>query len=240
MYGTVNIERNNRDYEAREGMRLNNLDTVRTEVASSVVLKLDEYKTAHLSELTVLNIDGQSDGYVLTLIAGEITTQVDKMLEDDENFAVRTGNIALGIRGTIFTVKLDEEIATISVESGLVAVMNTITNEEIEVLSEGKTKQYNIETAEPVIDEPVGISGRYVSSHFIYTDGSVFDHKGFYILFREDGTQDSDGTEGIYTLDGNTVTLTVPNFPSVTGEFIEDELHIVTPPDGTIIIYIKD
>jgi len=234
MSGTVNIERNDRDHEAREGMRLNNLDTVRTEIASKANLKLDDYKTAHLGEFTILHIDGQSAGYVLTLIAGEITTQVNKTLEDDENFAVRAGNIALGIRGTVFTVKLYEDIATISVESGLIAVMNTITNEEIEVLGEGETKQYNIETAKPV----GGIQGSFTSSHFIYTDGSMFDHKGFNILFREDGTQNSDGTEGTYTLDGNTVTLTVPNFPSATGEFIENELHFFTP-DGSVIIYIK-
>jgi len=151
--GTVNIERNERDIKAQEGMRLNNLDTVRTEAASTAWLKLDEDKAAQLGALTAVHVERKSDGFVLTLTAGEITARIDKLLEKGENFAIRAGNIMLGVRGTVFTVELDKDIATVSVDSGSVTVINTITNQEIGVLSEGETKQYNTDTAEPVMNE---------------------------------------------------------------------------------------
>jgi ferric-dicitrate binding protein FerR (iron transport regulator) len=132
-------------------MRLRNLDTMQTAAASSSWLTLDENKAVQLGEQTGLRVDRQALGFALTLLKGEITAQIEKPLDSDESFTVHAGNITLGVRGTVFTVRFGADmVVTVSVEKGVVAVMDASGN-EIDELREGDTRSYNAETTEPVM-----------------------------------------------------------------------------------------
>jgi hypothetical protein len=141
--GTVEIERLPDILTARAGMRLQNLDTIRTDSGSSSWLSLDDVKAVELAELTALHIDKQAQGFVLTLDYGEIKTQIDKPLAADEEFVVVAGELVLAVRGTIFTVALGNwgTAATVSVERGEVAVLNA-DGEEIATVKAGESRSF--------------------------------------------------------------------------------------------------
>ncbi|MDR0220653.1 MAG: FecR family protein [Lachnospiraceae bacterium] len=138
---SVNVDRGEEEIAARKGMRLQNLDTVRTDSASSAWLSLDDTKAVELSELTALQIDQQARGFVLTLASGEIKSQIDQPLATDEDFAVQAGNLVLAVRGTVFTVSYAENLVNVGVESGTVAVLD-IQGNELAVLGAGESGEY--------------------------------------------------------------------------------------------------
>jgi hypothetical protein len=142
---SVNVDRGEEEIAARKGMRLQHLDTVRTDSASSAWLSLGDAKAVELSELTALQVDQQARGFVLTLAYGEIKNQIDQPLADDEDFTVHTGSLVLAVRGTVFTVNYTENIVNVGVESGTVAVLDTQGN-EIEVLGAGESSEYDATT----------------------------------------------------------------------------------------------
>jgi hypothetical protein len=71
-------------------------------------------------------VTGRGQGFILTLTEGKVTARIDKPLYDDEEFTIKAGGLALSVRGTIFTVALENLgiIATVSVERGEVAVID--------------------------------------------------------------------------------------------------------------------
>jgi hypothetical protein len=148
--GTVDIERSSDTLAARVGMRLMNLDTVRTGGASSAWLSLDSDKAIGLAELTALRVDQSARGFELTLVAGEIRAQIDKPLTDGEDFTVQAGNLALAVRGTVFTANYARGIVSVMVESGTVAVLDA-QGREMAVLNAGESGAY--ETGETVEEE---------------------------------------------------------------------------------------
>jgi hypothetical protein len=106
-----------------------------------------------MGELTGMRVDVQGRKLALTLTGGEITARIDKPLEADEAFTVHVGTMVMGVRGTEFTVRLDaDNIVTVSVEHGIVAVMDLRGN-DIAVLTEGMTEQFDAGTAAPVTGE---------------------------------------------------------------------------------------
>jgi hypothetical protein len=139
--GTVKVERSSDNLAARAGMRLQERDTVRTASASTVWLSLDAAKAVQLSELTALRIDQGRRGFALTLVEGEIRAEIDKPLADNEDFTVQAGDLALAVRGTIFTVQYNSDIIWVSVERGLVAVLDKDGN-ELAVLGAGEGRVY--------------------------------------------------------------------------------------------------
>ncbi|MDR0220652.1 MAG: DUF5050 domain-containing protein [Lachnospiraceae bacterium] len=138
---SVNVDRGEEEIAARKGMRLQNLDTVRTGSASSAWLSLGEAKAVELSELTALRVDRQERGFVLTLAYGEIKNQIDQPLATDEDFAVQAGNHVLAVRGTVFTVNYTDSLVNVGVESGTVAVLD-IQGNELAVLEAGESGEY--------------------------------------------------------------------------------------------------
>lgn len=156
--GTVTVERESNTLDARAGMRLFNLDTVKTAAASSAWLTLDEHKAAQLGEQTVLRVDRRSSGFALTLTAGEITARIDRPLDDGESFNVYAGNLTMGVRGTVFTVRLEDDIVTVEVERGVVAVLDAA-GEEVAVLTGGESEQFNAVTAALSGTEVTGTPG---------------------------------------------------------------------------------
>lgn len=187
--GTVDIERSGSTLEARAGMRLVNQDIMQTAAASSSWLTLDEYKAVQLGEKTNLQVDKQASKLALTLTKGEITARIDKPLDADESFSVYVGNITLGVRGTVFTVRFDGvSTVTVSVESGVVAVMDS-SGKDIDELHENESRTYNTETAAPIptdngqgpgsgngIDTPPTIGNESPTSNidYAYTDLDAF------------------------------------------------------------------
>ena len=147
--GTVTVDRSGNTITARDGMRLVNLDALLTAAVSSSWLTLDEFKAVELGELTGLQVDKQGNGFVLTLTKGEITAQIDKPLNDSESFTVHAGNLTLGVRGTVFTVRLEDDIVTISVKSGIVFVTNAA-GDEIAELTIGEARSFYADSTEPV------------------------------------------------------------------------------------------
>jgi hypothetical protein len=146
--GTVDIERSSDTLAARVGMRLMNLDTVRTGGASSAWLSLDSDKAIGLAEQTSLRVDQSARGFELTLVAGEIRAQIDKPLADGEDFTVQAGNLALAVRGTVFTANYRDSLLKVQVESGSVAVLDA-QGRELAVLGAGESGAYEAgETAE--------------------------------------------------------------------------------------------
>jgi len=150
MHGTVTLERNDRDFDARGGMRLSNLDTVRTAAASEAELKLDNDKTAWLEEFTALRVDKQSSGFALTLLEGYLTIKIKEQLKTGEDFTVYAGNVALGVRGTVFMVDYNPVtgIVDVYVESGSVVVKNSKTDEVLATLSAGDSEKFDAGTVD--------------------------------------------------------------------------------------------
>ncbi|MDR0220222.1 MAG: TlpA family protein disulfide reductase [Lachnospiraceae bacterium] len=139
--GTVDIERASDTLTAREGMRLQDRDVVQTERGSSSWLSLDRDKALGLSELTALRIGQQEQGFTLTLIAGEILAQIDQPLADGESFTVQAGDLALAVRGTVFTANSDGRFLRVYDESGVVAVLDA-EGREIALLRVGENGVY--------------------------------------------------------------------------------------------------
>jgi hypothetical protein len=76
-------------------------------------------------------VERKLKGFALTLLEGEVTAQIDRPLDEGEEFTVVAGNLALAVRGTVFTVRLDSasNVVTVSVERGEVAVLDAGGNE---------------------------------------------------------------------------------------------------------------
>ncbi|MDR0220913.1 MAG: extracellular solute-binding protein [Lachnospiraceae bacterium] len=146
--GTVEVERPPETLAARKGMRLQNRDTVRTGSESSSWLALDKVKAVELAELTALRIEQGARGFALTLAAGEIKTEINKPLAEGEDFAIHTGNLVLAVRGTEFTVNYGDGLVAVTVESGLVAVLDA-QGGEIAVLGAGESGVYDAAPPEP-------------------------------------------------------------------------------------------
>jgi hypothetical protein len=148
--GEANIEREEETLGARAGMRLFNLDTLRTLGESSAWLGLDEDRAARLGEMSVLLVERKLKGFALTLLEGEVTAQIDRPLDEGEEFTVVAGNLALAVRGTVFTVRLDRasNVVTVSVERGEVAVIDPDGN-ELATITESENMSFDAETGIP-------------------------------------------------------------------------------------------
>jgi hypothetical protein len=152
--GTANIERGAEELGARAGMRLQNLDTMRTMAESAAWLLLEEDRVVELGENSALHIDRQSKGFVLTLMAGEVTARIDRPLYDGEEFTVKAGNLALAVRGTIFTVRINGAIVTVSVERGEVAVIDS-DGIEIATVKAGESQSFDTSAGNAVVAAPI-------------------------------------------------------------------------------------
>jgi hypothetical protein len=175
--GTANVERSGDVLAAREGMRLQSLDLLRTEKNSSSWLTLDDYKAVEISELTALRLGREARGFVLTLVYGEIKTRIDQPLYADEDFSIKAGGLALSVRGTVFTANYTDKILKVYVESGVVAVLDKYGN-EIAVLRAGESGEY--ETGEDE-DELEALPGAEATAPptVNYEEGNIVEFGGY-------------------------------------------------------------
>jgi len=244
--GTVDIERSSQTLTAREGMRLINQDVVLTAAASTAWLTLDEFKAAQLAELTRLRVDRQPAGFKLALLAGEITSQIDKPLDDDDSFTVTAANLVFGVRGTVFTVRNEGNVVTLSVETGVVEVTD-LSGNIVAVLSDGETAQFHAETGAlitggatgneqepplftwaPGTAEATDLPDGFNSYHY-KAEGSI--HEFFFEGYWTDGLPNGTGT---LTRTGSVTTPTSVYEGSFVDGFAHGEFTIThVSEDGT-------
>jgi hypothetical protein len=92
----------------------------------------------------------------LTLVKGEIRAEINKPLTDNEDFTVKAGNLALAVRGTVFTANYTNSRVKVHVESGVVAVLDAQGN-EIAELGAGESGEYEAGEAEtPTLEDGQG------------------------------------------------------------------------------------
>ncbi|MCM8773389.1 MAG: FecR domain-containing protein [Candidatus Omnitrophica bacterium] len=101
--------------EAKLGMVLREEDTIRTKGNSYALLSLRGEEEAIVeikenSELMLSELGIDEEGVTRTLLdlaIGEVLIKVDKLRERGSNFEVKTPTSIVGVRGTIFSVKVE-------------------------------------------------------------------------------------------------------------------------------------
>ena len=128
--GTVEVSRNSEVLEAYEQMMLKNNDEVSVGENESLILKLDSDKYICLDENTKIKLissEKDSSKTVIELKEGKIIGEVKEKLKDAETFEVETPNSVMAIRGTTFSVEVDEETeeyeVTYQVVDGVIEVL---------------------------------------------------------------------------------------------------------------------
>lgn len=109
--GKVTVKSNGQDVDAFQGMRLRQGDVITTDAGAAVHLDLDSDKLVTLDEsssisLDVLSGDAKNQTTTLTLLAGTACNSISK-LSGASSYDVKTANFTMGVRGTIFVVRLD-------------------------------------------------------------------------------------------------------------------------------------
>ena len=132
--GTVTLEEKGKPRTVREQMRLNSGNELATEEKSSVTIGLDDTKIVILEELSRASFSQKRRKLDLDLLKGQLRFSVDKPLEEDEDFNIRTSTMIVGIRGTQGRVFSDNGVNSLIVEQGKVHVIgiNPVTGEEKE------------------------------------------------------------------------------------------------------------
>jgi hypothetical protein len=115
---------------------------------------LEEDRAVELGENSALHIDRQSKGFVLTLTEGEVTARIARPLYDGEEFMVKAGGLALSVRGTIFTVRIDDAIVTVSVERSEVAVIDS-GGSELTTVGEDESVSFDTSDGNAVVAAPI-------------------------------------------------------------------------------------
>lgn len=180
--GQLSLERNGKDNEIFEGMKLKSKDTVTTGEDSMAVLLLDSDKHIGAKENTSFNIiakGNEDDGKVsIELVYGEALFTIDNKLPEDSTFEVNTPNASLSVRGTEFITKYDNENHETYVEviSGLV----WISNGEYEIILEAG--QYGLITDDNTKEFEYG----YVENNPIIAD----DENDLCVVNEEDSEEE--------------------------------------------------
>ncbi len=108
--GTVLVQdEKEKELELRENMGLYGGYGVDTRTESYGWITLDEDRLAKLDEESAVDIEQSGRELELVLREGSLFFQIDKPLEEDESFRIRTSNMTVGIRGTCGWASLGED-----------------------------------------------------------------------------------------------------------------------------------
>ena len=108
--GIVHVEdANGVEREITENMRFQSGQAISTAEASLASIGLDEHKIVTLQENSRAEFQKSGKNLELKLTDGGVFFEVNKPLEDDETFDIRTSTMIVGIRGTSGYVFVDEE-----------------------------------------------------------------------------------------------------------------------------------
>ena len=135
--GTVSVEDANGNERAiTENMRFQSGQAINTASASLAAIGLDDHKVVTLQENSRAEFRKAGKKLELMLTKGGVFFEVDKPLETDETFDIRTSTMIVGIRGTSGYVYVDEEgHECLMITDGHVHVrgINPVTGEEKEI-----------------------------------------------------------------------------------------------------------
>jgi hypothetical protein len=107
-------------------------DTLRTRSNSLMRIKFFDGKIIVMTEKTKLQVDKYSKNKEITTSRGGVRSIIDKALEKDETFKIKTTTAVAGVRGTDFVVLFLGDEMSIYVFSGLVNVKNDLGEIELE------------------------------------------------------------------------------------------------------------
>ena len=88
-----------------EKMRLNGGDDVASSAKSYAYISLDDNKAVKLDAKSDALVTKNNQKYEVVLQAGNLLFEVDKELQADEGFEIKTANLTMGIRGTCAQVE---------------------------------------------------------------------------------------------------------------------------------------
>jgi hypothetical protein len=133
--GEVSLEDNGKNKKVKESLRLNDGNALTTETESLVSIGLDDTKIVTMDEKSRAEFSQKGRKLDLHLTAGSLFFEVQKPLEDDETFDIRTSTMVVGIRGTSGWVSVEGDHETLIVTDGIVHVIgiNPTTGETKEI-----------------------------------------------------------------------------------------------------------
>ncbi len=144
--GEVTLTDDGKEKTVRENIRLNDGNALATAIKSLVSIGLDDTKIITLDQLSRAEFNKSGRKLDLELTDGSLFFEVQKPLEDDESFEIRTSTMVVGIRGTSGWVSVEGEHESLIVTDGHVHVVgiNPTTGEkkEIEVYNGQMIKTY--------------------------------------------------------------------------------------------------
>ncbi len=105
--GTVTLESGGVKKDIVNNLKLNSGDILATGAESLASISLDDTKAVTLEELSEAEFIQDGKKLDLNLQKGSLFFEVNKKLEDDESFQVRTSTMIVGIRGTSGYVFVD-------------------------------------------------------------------------------------------------------------------------------------
>lgn len=105
-------------------------DSIRTNATGQALLTFftgDETEVAPNTELTIEVMQGEAEGdnqIQLNVLVGQVTNRIDRTLNSNSRYEVKTPSADAAVRGTVYTVKVEPVTgrSTFSVEEGVVAV----------------------------------------------------------------------------------------------------------------------
>lgn len=123
--GTVSMEENGRERAIKENLRLKNGNTLNTEAQSLASIGLDDTKVVTMNEKSRAEFSQKGKYLDLNLTKGSLFFEVDKPLEDNESFEIRTSTMVAGIRGTSGYVCAENGVEELILTEGHVHIVGT-------------------------------------------------------------------------------------------------------------------
>ncbi len=123
--GTVSMEENGREKAIKENLRLKNGNTLNTEAQSLASIGLDDTKVVTMNEKSRAEFSQKGKYLDLNLTKGSLFFEVDKPLEDNESFEIRTSTMVAGIRGTSGYVCAENGVEELILTEGHVHIVGT-------------------------------------------------------------------------------------------------------------------
>ncbi len=117
------------EYETSEcfrGMNLYDGDKIEVKANSVLVIKFDEDKYVYLGENTTINLKSEGENKYKTNVfvtSGKVLAEIQKPLDQDEEFFLSSNNSVMAVRGTVFGIQVAkvgaEIVQTYSVYRGV-------------------------------------------------------------------------------------------------------------------------
>ncbi len=158
--GEVTLEDDGKPKTVTTNLRLSSGNALSTATQSLVSIGLDDTKIVTLDELSRAIFNQKGKKLDLELTDGSLFFEVQKPLEDDEDMAIRTSTMVVGIRGTSGWVSVEGDHESLIICDGHVHVIGTNPHT-------GETKEIEV------------YAGQRVST-YLYNDRSV-DSIMFYV-----------------------------------------------------------